>query len=478
MFLPPKGLLLALHSQFLRRERLISLLCVLVAVKAGLPVIAVAGEKYTLDEPVTQTRVYHVSNRLEVSGWLETAVGQGKAKALPLKVNADHDYLERRLSGTGREAAALRSLRHYRRCSVKIEVDKRVTSLRLRDGRRQIVVQGNREGNILYSPLGPLSHGDLELLQMPGDSLPILVLLPHNPVVVGETWEPESWAVQMLTGLDAVLKSKMSCELLSADDGVAHVNFRGSIEGAVVGAATEIEVSGSYLYDLKQRYIKRVELTQKEKRSVGAVSPGMNLEAKVVQERKPAENFGPLTDAVAKSIPLEPGESLMLLALETAWSVRLRHDRNWNMFHQTADTMVLRLLENGSLIAQCNASRIVPAAPGRHTPEAQFQDDIRKTLGGKLKSIVKAEQLKVKDARFLYRVTAVGESNGIPMQWIYYLCAGPSGRQVSFVFTVESKLTDRLGNRDLGIVSSLEFLSPNRKPTKAANRNKTGSGNQ
>ena len=45
--------------------------------------------------------------------------------------------------------------------------------------------------------------------------------------------------------------------------------------------------------------------------------------------------------------------------------------------------------------------------------EKQFQLDVQQALGDRLKSITKAEQMEVDDGRFLYRVTAVGESNGV-----------------------------------------------------------------
>ena len=148
--------------------------------------------------------------------------------------------------------------------------------------------------------------------------------------------------------------------------------------------------------------------------------------------------------------------------------LRIRYGRDWHVFHQSEQSTVLRLLDKGSLISQCNISRIPAVAPGRHTPEERFQADIRIALGDKLAEIERAEQLETTDGRFLYRVTGVGDSNGEPMHWIYYLCAGPDGRQASFVFAVESKLLDQLANRDVEIVRSLEFLKP--APPRAAER--------
>jgi hypothetical protein len=422
---------------------------------------------YILEEPASDSRVFSVNSRLEVSGQLETAVGGGKAVALKLKVNASHKYRERRLTGTGRDAEAFRSLRDYDDAAAKIEVDQQITSARLPESRTLLVAYGTREGVGFYCPTGPMSYGELELLRMPGDSLAGLALLPPKAVSVGEKWSTSSWVIQMITGTEAVLKSDLTCELQSVRADVAKVKFQGRIEGATAGAASELEISGHYLFDLKGKYLKRLEMTQKEKRSVGSVTPGVDVVAKIVFDRQPEKEAGRLNDALIAKIPLEPDESVMLLRFRSPWNVGFLYDRNWHVFHQSDQVAVLRLLDKGSLIAQCNVEKIPSARPRKQTSEAQFQQDIRTKLGGNLEEIVKAELLKSDDKRFRYRVTAIGESNKLSMTWIYYLCVAPSGRQVALVFSVETKLLKQLGNRDLGIVSTLEFFQPTIEPTKA-----------
>ena len=434
----------------------------------GCASVAAADQQYALTEPVAEQRVYHVDSSLTVTGHLETVVGPGKSQTLDLAVKARHLYLERRLSGTGRDAAALRSLRRYEQSVSAVKVDKQSTSSRLRGGRRSIVAQGRREGIEYYSPAGKLTRAELDLLNMPGDSLALLGLLPPDPVSVGQQWQPASWVIQMLTGTEALLKSELTCRLTSVKNGVARVEFSGSLEGAVVGAATEIELSGRLQYDLEKKFIRRAELTQKEERSVGAVSPGMKVEARVVMERAAARDPGPLTEAAANAVPLEPDPSLLLLVLETPWGVRLEHDRRWHVYHQAGDWAVLRLMENGSLIAQCDLRRVPAAAPGRHTPEQVFLSDIRKSLGDRIKEITMAEELKTADRRFLYRVTAVGRANDLDIHWISYLCAAPSGRQASLVFTVESKLLEQLDGRDIAMAQSLQFVPSGGAPPRAA----------
>ncbi|MCC7422963.1 MAG: hypothetical protein IT428_22030 [Planctomycetaceae bacterium] len=435
----------------------------------GLAAATVArAESFPVDEPTSDTRVFQVSARQVITGNLETSLSNGKSQALPLSVDAVQKYLERRLPAAGREAEAYRSLRSYQAAESKIDVEKTHSSGRLVAARSLVVSQGRREGISRYSPNGAMTRADVDLLNVPGDSLALLALLPKSNVENGEKWTPEAWVLQSLAGIDAVTKSELSCEIESVTADVAVVKFAGTIEGATVGAAATVSISGKLRYDRKGRYVRSVEMEQKEKRSVGAVSPGLNVTAKVTIERSPSADQGPLTDAAAEKIPLEPDVSVLMLYYDAPWGIRMVHDRDWHVFHQSGDAAILRLLDKGSLIAQCNLHLMTPAKAGQHTSEDSFQADIQKGLGDQFKSFAGAEEIKSDDGRYLYRVIVDGEGKSkadnavkpIPMKWIYYLCASPSGQQTSMAFAVQADLLEKLGNRDLAMVKSLKFLTP------------------
>lgn len=442
-------------------------LAVNIVLAAVVPVFADPTTPHTLEEQNDDGRVFQIDSHVVVTGSLETASGGGKSVSHKLKVDARQRFLERRLSGTGRDAETLRSLRQYQSARATINVAKQVTSARLRNDRRQVVAQGRREGIEFASPSGRMTFGELELLHTPGDVLAILPLLPQGSVAIGDEWDTDSWAIQMLTSTEAVLESELKCKLDSIVNDIAKVTIHGSIKGATDGASTEIKLSGHYLFDLKRDFVTQLELEQKEKRSVGPVTPGIDIVASVRLKRGLSAAVGPLDDATVATIPLEMDESLLMLELRTPWNLRFQHGRGWHVFHQSGQVAVLRLLDKGSLIAQCNISKITDAKPGRHTSEEQFQKDIRSALGEKLKEISQAELLTRDDKEFRYRVTAIGESNGLAMTWLYYLCADQSGHQVAFVFAVETKLLDRLSNRDLGMIQSLQFLDSNVRPASA-----------
>lgn len=438
-----------------------------------------AAEKIELAEPEADARVRLVRSHVQVSGQLQTAASGGKKIPLKLSADAQYRFFERRLNGAGRDAETLRSVRLYRFANNEAEVipadapagaTPKKSTLKLPENKHLIVAHGRREGAMLYSPTATLTYDQLDLISTPGDSLSVLSLLPREEITTGDSWKPESWAVQMLCGIEAMTKGDLTCKLEEADAKAARVTFSGSGEGATLGAPTTVQLTGEFTFDRLAKLMTRVRVKQTEIRAIGAARPGLEVTASVTLERSLADDNSEaklLSDAAAAELPVEPAAEMQFLRFES-WGIRFYHDRNWHQFHQTNDVAVLRLMEHGSLLAQVNVSPIPAAAAGSHTPAEQFQTDIRQTLGKKLKSITQAEPLKPRNAndrRFLFRVTADGEADGVPMTWFYHLCAAPNGQQVSFVFAVETKNLEKFNSRDLSLVRLLEFV-PARQATK------------
>lgn len=431
-----------------------------------------AAEKLELAEPETDMRVRLVRSHVQVSGQLQTAAGGGKKIPLKLSADAQYRFLERRLSGAGRDAETLRTARLYRFANNEAEVTPadapagatpKKSTLKLPETRHLIVAHGRREGALLYSPTATLTYDQLDLISTPADALSLLGLLPREEIAVGDSWKPETWAVQMLCGIEALTKGEITCKLEEADASAARVTFTGSAEGATLGAPATVQLTGEFTFDRVAKLMTRARVTQTETRAIGAAKPGLEVTANVALERSLAEESSEaklLSDAAVADIPVEPAAEMQFLRFES-WGLRFYHDRHWHQFHQTNDVAVLRLMDSGSLLAQVNVSPIPAAASGSHTSAEQFQTDIRQSLGKRLKSITKAEQLKPRNAndrRFLFRVTVDGEADGVPMTWFYHLCAAPTGQQASFVFAVETKNLDKFNNRDLSLVRLLEFI--------------------
>ncbi|HSG69853.1 MAG TPA: hypothetical protein VLA12_05530, partial [Planctomycetaceae bacterium] len=313
-------------------------------------------------------------------------------------------------------------------------------------------------------PAKLLSARLLEQLRIPFDTLSALSLLPKTPVERGESWTPDTWCQQVATGIEAVLKSEFTCTLKEVRGEIAFIDIKGKLSGGRFGASAELEFEGGYEFDLVQNYLRDLHVTLKDKSSISPVSPGLDIAANIHFTRKPAQPHPQLTDELFAKIPLDPAPERLLLHFDSQWGTRFLHTRNWHII--PGQYVVLRLLESGSLISQGTMMQLPKMPPGEHNDLKVFQSDIRKSLGERLREIRSAEEIPTRDGRFLYRVTAVGKSNGREMIWRYYLCANSDGRQVSFVFATEEELLEDLRDRDLNLIATLSWPSVT-EPTKA-----------
>jgi len=436
-----------------------------VATLFAAPVMA--ADKVELAEASTDQRAYRVTVRMELDGHVQTAIGDAKAIAMKLSGAAELAYHERRLPTLGREAAGFRGLRFYDQAGLTSQVADRKTESTLRNEMRQIVAEGQTEGLRLYCPNGPLTYEEIELLRPPVDSLAAVALLPTDRVEIGEKWQTPRWAIQFLTALEAVEKATLESTLESVENEIAKVALKGEAAGGILGAASQVKLTGHYLFDLKRQCLIELELNQTENRAVGAASPGLQVTAKATLKREPVGDLEGLNDAAIAKIPREPDPGMLILLLNSAeWGARIYHDRQWNLFHQSPTVSVLRLMEKGSLVAQCNVSPIGPAPPGKHISEKQFQQEAQKAIGPDFRQIHKAEVIPTQDKRYILRVVCSGEVNQktakgeqkIPVYWIYYLVAHPDGRQIVLVFTVESSLLERFMDRDINLALGVDFL--------------------
>ena len=134
------------------------------------------------------------------------------------------------------------------------------------------------------------------------------------------------------------------------------------------------------------------------------------------------------------------------------------HDRCWHVIVDRSDVTVLRMVDRGELVAQCNISKLPKLPAGKRRQLGQFQQDIRRALGKVFGRFLAADQLQTDSGLRILRVVAVGTVSELPIQWTYYHVSNEEGRRVACVFTVESKLVERFAGYDRDWTSSLRFV--------------------
>jgi hypothetical protein len=433
-------------------------------------VTAAFAEPVKLEQPSSDDRPFRVKIDIQTNGHVYTSRAGGKSERHTLNAVAHFDFVERRLPPAGREAAALRSARDFLTARMDTQVSDKRTSVELLPVERFVVSTGRREGITAYSPSTLLSRDTLDLLEFPSDPLIFIPLLPQEPVEIGAEWAPSDWVTQMIGTVEAVDKIETKCRLDSVTGSTAVISVASRVRGQRLGANADVTISGTFQFDITNKSISAADLAYEMKSTIGTVSPGIDAKVVAKMTRTPSESPGRISNEVLAKIPVEspePAQSLMFLA--EPWQARLRHTRNWFVFQAVLEgspqVVILRMLDRGSLVAQCNVTSLPKAAPGSHAPTDQFESDIQTSLGKRFKSILSKGQIPTTDGRMIYRVDVEGStefvgnqgSAEIPMNWIYYLLADPAGRQMSFVFAVEPNLRKQLADADLEMVKGVQF---------------------
>lgn len=436
------------------------------------PLLAEAITLRESSEPTSRL----VNCQIRTTGEINVEAANEVDGGFQLNAVADFQFRERRLPSAGRDARSLRSCREFLSGRLQTTISDQTTTIDLPEHLKLIVAEGQREGVRSWCALGPMTRDTVDLLELPGDPLSLVGLLPLAPVDVGDSWHSDAWAAQMLATIEAAESADVTCTLLEIAADTAAIQVVGVIKGQRLGAASEVAISGQFTFDITNSCVSSANMVYQITAAEGVVNPGMSATVKVTMTRTPIASNGRLDDVMLARIPLDPPEGAEALVFDAPpWGVRFHHDRNWYIFQAILDiepkVVILRLIENGGLICQCNVSPIPSVPAGQHTPMEQFKSDIERALGQLFGQFRSEETFSTETGGTILRVVVDGqyvipppegetEARVIPVTWIYYLCASANGAQVSAVFALEPELQERLGQKDLELIRSLQFYNP------------------
>ena len=130
-------------------------------------------------------------------------------------------------------------------------------------------------------------------------------------------------------------------------------------------------------------------------------------------------------------------ERQILQLLSPDGKYNLLHDRQWHTYWDDPKLTVLKRLDDGKVVAQCNLTAGPAAGKGRHQDLTQFRDDIRRSLKQRFVQFLGAGEVEGDPAGgFRYKVGVQGREGELGVLWYYYLIASPEGDQVLATFTL------------------------------------------
>ena len=435
-----------------------------------LAVRANAADLIDLRAPTQPAGYRSVKVVVEVEGKLKLNPDGQEVQHLPLKVAAELTYMERAaLSGAAsqpRQWAAAKLLRSYRSATAKITLRETELTNSLRDERRLICLDPGDKQVVLFSPAGPLTREELELLQTPASGLALETLLPPRVMKVGGQWQIADDIAGRLLGLDVVNQQTLKATLDSAKDEIATITLEGKVAGAVAGVSSDIELKGKMNFHLKQRAVTWLTLALQENRAIGHAQPGYETLTTLKLVAAPIRPAAELSDKALAGLPLNAGSGQTHLELTNdSAGFQLLHDRRWQVMVQRQDATILRLVDRGDLIAQCNISPRPSLAKGEQLTLEGFQDDVKRALGKNLEQVVSGGEEAAGGIRIL-RVVVAGKAGDLPIQWTYYHLSDDQGRRAALVLTMEASLLEKYPQIDHELISSFRFLTE-KQPTPA-----------
>jgi hypothetical protein len=393
-----------------------------------------------------------------------TAPGESPEKApkpLALKVETRLDFEERVLV-LDPAGAAGRVVRRVIQAASARNGEVRPMAAALRPEVALLVADRRAGDLVVFSPQGPLTRSELELVQAEGDPLTLAALLPTGPVRVGDRWTVGNDAARSVSGYDALAVNKLEARLDALDEATARINLAGEIRGAVLGGEGTITCNGSLTFDRKASRITGLTLNRAERRKPGPVEAGLEIKSTLTVERREVETPAALNGDALAGLTLEPSpERMLLIMIDPGGKYSLLHDRDWHIFWDDVRLTVLKRLDHGEVVAQCNLSIGPNAGKGRHQDLGQFRDDIRRVLGGRFVGFVGAGEIDVDPAvGFLYKVGVEGREGKVGVLWNYFLAAGPEGDQLLATFTLVADQARGFGTQDLQIMGTLRWRNP------------------
>lgn len=302
---------------------------------------AQSEESVRLQESFTAGYQYHVSSRVDLSGSLSLPAEKDTARptagpaSLPVIGDSAIDYDERILAVSS-SGEVEKTFRIYRRMDFQRKVGDRPQSNTLRPGVRRLVLLRHKQVEVPFSPDGPLTWGELDLVRTDVFTPALVGLFPAHAVRNGDRWDAANSAIQELTDLERIEEGKVECRLeqVTTIQGrrLARVALSGSVRGVNEDGPNRQQLDGYYLFDLESRHlsyfsIKGVHfLLDKDGKEQG------RIEGRFVLTRQAHQRSADLADDTLKGVTLEPNADNTLLLYENPdLGLKLLHPRRWRI---------------------------------------------------------------------------------------------------------------------------------------------------
>ena len=403
--------------------------------------------------PTTSTTaIYRIISRLDGRG----SVSTDENTTLDLRLDARFNYDERVIA----RKQSLKSVRNYQAARAEIRLGSGSVINQLEANNTTLIVQTapNSIPVKFASVGGPLTQKELELINTPANTLTVSELITRSNVKVGESWIPNKDQLANFLNIDLIGESNVELKLEKIEKGIAQLFLGGDLTGMIDDAGTEINISGTIHFDINQGYTRGFDITFIQQRDIGRMAPGLDATFKIATRIAPVNDNNQLTDEGLATLREQTSRITDMLAFSPPnESINLLHSRQWRVISEHPGRSILRLIENGEMLGQCDIIPLPIRAAEQSQTIEQFREVVEAKLADKNATITGANQSATKSGLEWMKVSALGSSNGVKLVWDYYTITHPDGRRIQLVFTTEPQIASRFSSQHDTLISNISF---------------------
>lgn len=427
---------------------------------------------------------------LDVEGELVSTTGRGvEPVRQPINVTGTFNFMETQNSPS-------ETTRDYSEAHAVIVVDNQSTNIKLANDARLITVTKVGKAAVHYLNQGFLSRDEKDLLDIPFDPLLIDALLPKEAIRVGENWTVPPDDSAGLLAIDMIERGQVQVTFEEVIDDRARVRFQGRLEGAVDGVSTEIVVEGHFETNITtsdmttagiskessnrfqlNRPIHTIQCSIQEKRQASHVAPGFNVDAKInvlrtplptqtTQKQRSSHKVNPAAMNVSDTPSQRrhgEGRPDRLWFRSSDGRFDLVYDARWRIIERSSETLVMRLVDQGALVAQCSITTLPQTSVSNIPTIPEVQRDLQRSLQEQFESFEETSECMIGELSVV-RIASIGTADSLPFRWVHYVLSDTSGRRMSVAFMMEESMTKRFGSADNELIHNLRL---NTGPEKA-----------
>jgi hypothetical protein len=287
------------------------------------------------------------------------------------------EYDEKVLALTAARAVE-KTARIYRRADFQRSIGDQPQTTTLRPEIRRLVVMRKELLKVPFSPDGPLTWNEIDLVRTDIFTPALVGLFPTQPVKVGDRWNAAKTAVQDLTDMERIDEGNVECRLEQiariANRRQARVSFKGAVRGINEDGPNRQQLEGYCYFDLESRHLSYLylngtnSLLDKDGKSTGTV------EGRFILTRQANTDARDLTPDSWKTTETQPNEDNTLLLYQgPELGLRFLYPRRWRVAGLRGQQVAVDEAQGSGLLITVEAPQTLPTG-------AQLRTEVKNWL--------------------------------------------------------------------------------------------------